>query len=146
MDYADRPPRTRNAVAAYLIGRRMHVDAINTNGLLLDAQIFQGCLPAKAATDACSLASPDLVLLCVKSADSLGSRRLNRLPPCMRWARNGFMRCKSEMGPDPEVAKRLFTNFPIGNQRVRPRARRPLPQGFAWRPRTQANSIAPATY
>src|SRR5215475_974349 len=52
------------------IGRQTHVDAINTHGLLLDTQVFKGYLPAKAATDASSLASPDLVLFCVKSADT----------------------------------------------------------------------------
>jgi 2-dehydropantoate 2-reductase len=52
------------------IGRPAHVDAINAHGLLLDTQFFKGYLPAKAATDAASLASPDLVLFCVKSADT----------------------------------------------------------------------------
>jgi 2-dehydropantoate 2-reductase len=52
------------------IGRRTHVDAINAHGLLLDTQTFKGYLPAKATTDAGSLASPDLVLFCVKSADT----------------------------------------------------------------------------
>ena len=52
------------------IGRQPHVDAINAHGLLLDMQGFKGHLPAKAATDATALASPDLVLLCVKSADT----------------------------------------------------------------------------
>jgi 2-dehydropantoate 2-reductase len=52
------------------IGRRTHVDAINAHGLLLDTQLFKGYLPARAATDTSSLASPDLVLFCVKSADT----------------------------------------------------------------------------
>ena len=52
------------------IGRRTHVDAINAHGLLLDTQVFKRYLPARAATDASSLASPDLVLFCVKSADT----------------------------------------------------------------------------
>ncbi|OSJ34997.1 MULTISPECIES: ketopantoate reductase family protein [Bradyrhizobium] len=52
------------------IGRRVHVDAINSRGLLLDTQNFKGYLPASAATDASSLASPDVVLVCVKSADT----------------------------------------------------------------------------
>jgi 2-dehydropantoate 2-reductase len=52
------------------IGRQPHVDAINAHGLLLDTQSFKGHLPAKAATDAAALASPDLVLFCVKSADT----------------------------------------------------------------------------
>lgn len=56
--------------AVTFIGRQTHVDAINAHGLLFDTQIFKGYLPAKAATDASSLVSPDLVLFCVKSADT----------------------------------------------------------------------------
>jgi len=52
------------------IGRQPHVDAINAHGLLLDTKTFKGHLPAKAATDATVVASPDLVLVCVKSADT----------------------------------------------------------------------------
>jgi 2-dehydropantoate 2-reductase len=52
------------------IGRQPHVDAINAHGLLLDTQAFSGHLPARAATDATALVSPDLVLFCVKSADT----------------------------------------------------------------------------
>jgi 2-dehydropantoate 2-reductase len=52
------------------IGRPPHVDAINTHGLLLDTKTFKGHLPAKAATDTTALAPPDLVLVCVKSADT----------------------------------------------------------------------------
>src|SRR6516165_9392019 len=52
------------------IGRRTHVDAINAHGLLLDTQGFKKYLPARSATDASSLASPDLVLFCVTSADT----------------------------------------------------------------------------
>ena len=65
------------------IGRRTHVDAINAHGLLLDTQSFKGHLPAKAATDATALASPDLVLFCVKSADTeeAGRSLAGRLRP-----------------------------------------------------------------
>lgn len=52
------------------VGRPVHVDAINANGLLLDLKAFKGYLPAKAASDTASLASPDLVLVSVKSADT----------------------------------------------------------------------------
>jgi 2-dehydropantoate 2-reductase len=52
------------------IGRPSHVGAINAHGLLLDTQGFKEYVPAKAATDASSLVSPDLVLFCVKSADT----------------------------------------------------------------------------
>ncbi len=52
------------------IGRQPHVDAINAHGLLLDIKGFKGYLPARAAVDTTALAAPDLVLLCVKSADT----------------------------------------------------------------------------
>ncbi len=57
------------------IGRQPHVDAINAHGLLLDVQGFKGHLPAKAATDTTALAAPDLVLVCVKSADTEAAGR-----------------------------------------------------------------------
>jgi 2-dehydropantoate 2-reductase len=57
------------------IGRPPHVDAINAHGLLLDMQGFKGHLPAKAAVDATALASPDLVLVCVKSTDTEAAGR-----------------------------------------------------------------------
>lgn len=57
------------------IGRQPHVDAINTHGLLLDTQSFKGHLPARAATDTATLAPSDLVLVCVKSADTEAAGR-----------------------------------------------------------------------
>ncbi len=57
------------------IGRQPHVDAINAHGLLLDIEGFRGHLPAKAATDTAALAAPDLVLVCVKSADTEAAGR-----------------------------------------------------------------------
>ena len=57
------------------IGRQPHVDAINARGLLLDTKTFNGHLPAKAATDTTTLAAPDLVLVCVKSADTEAAGR-----------------------------------------------------------------------
>ena len=65
------------------IGRRPHVDAINSQGLLLETHSFKGYLPAKAATDASALVSPDLVLFCVKSADTeqAGQSLTGRLRP-----------------------------------------------------------------
>jgi len=57
------------------IGRQPHVDAINAHGLLLDMHGFRRHLPAKAATDATALTAPDLVMLCVKSADTEAAGR-----------------------------------------------------------------------
>ncbi len=57
------------------IGRQPHVDAINAQGLLLDIRDFRGHLPANAATDTAALVAPDLVLVCVKSADTEAAGR-----------------------------------------------------------------------
>jgi 2-dehydropantoate 2-reductase len=64
------------------IGRQPHVDAINAHGLLLETQSFKGHLPAKAAVDTTALSSPDLVLFCVKSADTEEAGR--SLTACLR--------------------------------------------------------------
>ncbi|MBR0693210.1 ketopantoate reductase family protein [Bradyrhizobium lablabi] len=65
------------------VGRQTHVDAINAHGLVLDAQFFKGYLPAKAVTDPSSLVPADLVLFCVKSADTeeAGRSLAGRLRP-----------------------------------------------------------------
>ena len=65
------------------VGRPVHVDAINANGLLLDLKTFKEHLPAKAATDTTTLTPPDLVLVCVKSADTeqAGHSLAGRLRP-----------------------------------------------------------------
>jgi 2-dehydropantoate 2-reductase len=52
------------------VGRPAHVDAINANGLLFDTPQFRQHLAAKAAVDTSSLGVPDLVLVCVKSAQT----------------------------------------------------------------------------
>src|SRR6516225_3930204 len=57
------------------VGRRSHVDAINAHGLLLDTREFKAYVPAKAATEASSIDPPDLVLFCVKSADTESAGR-----------------------------------------------------------------------
>jgi len=65
------------------IGRAGHVEAINAKGLLLDTQSFKEYVPATAATDAAAILEPDLVLFCVKSADteSAGESLRPRLLP-----------------------------------------------------------------
>jgi 2-dehydropantoate 2-reductase len=66
-----------------LIGRAVHVEAINRDGLLLETKTFRGYLPARAATDASAVASADLVLFCVKSQDteSAGRSMASHLKP-----------------------------------------------------------------
>lgn len=53
-----------------LIGRPVHVDAINAQGLYFESPIFTGFIPAKAATDIADLTPLDLVLFAVKSGDT----------------------------------------------------------------------------
>ena len=52
------------------IGRATHVDAINAHGLLLETAEFKDHVPARASTAASAVAGADLVLVCVKSADT----------------------------------------------------------------------------
>jgi 2-dehydropantoate 2-reductase len=52
------------------VGRKIHVDAINERGLLLETATQKEYLRAKALTDVSALETPDLVLFCVKSADT----------------------------------------------------------------------------
>jgi 2-dehydropantoate 2-reductase len=90
------------------IGRPAHVDAINAHGLLLDTQFFRGYLPAKAATDAASLASPDLVLFCVKSADTEEAGR--SLAGCLRPETSVL---SLQNGVDNPQRLRKLTGYPV---------------------------------
>jgi len=58
-----------------LIGRPAHVDAIRQGGLRLEAQAFDVQVPLAASTEAGAVAGADLVLLCVKSADTEAAGR-----------------------------------------------------------------------
>lgn len=58
-----------------LIGRAVHVEAINTSGLLLETKTFRGHLPARASTEASAVGDADLVLFCVKSQDTESAGR-----------------------------------------------------------------------
>ena len=53
-----------------LIGRPTHVDAIQRDGLHLEAQTFDEHIPLQASTEASAAAGADLVLFCVKSTDT----------------------------------------------------------------------------
>ncbi|PZA10357.1 2-dehydropantoate 2-reductase [Rhodopseudomonas palustris] len=66
-----------------LIGRQNHVDAIAANGLLLDTKDGIQPIPVRAVTEPSIIAPPDLVLFCVKSADteSAGQALQPRLKP-----------------------------------------------------------------
>jgi 2-dehydropantoate 2-reductase len=53
-----------------LIGRPVHMDAVRANGLFLDARTFQAHVPMQAGTGPDMAAGADVVLFCVKSADT----------------------------------------------------------------------------
>ncbi len=56
--------------AVVLIGRPQHVEAMRRDGLFLDTQSFQACVPIEACTDAGGVRGAKLVLCCVKSPDT----------------------------------------------------------------------------
>lgn len=58
-----------------LVGRPIHVDAINARGLHFESPSFTGFIPATAVTDISELAPPQLVLFAVKSADTEDAAR-----------------------------------------------------------------------
>jgi 2-dehydropantoate 2-reductase len=58
-----------------LIGRPGHVAAIKSNGLLLETKAARRFIPVKATTDPATIEPPDLVLVCVKSADTEAAGR-----------------------------------------------------------------------
>ena len=60
----------RAGVPVTLIGRAAHVDAMRERGLRLETQMFDETVPVSASTDLGAIAGADVVLFCVKSADS----------------------------------------------------------------------------
>jgi len=65
-----------------LIGRPIHVDAIRARGLWFDSGGVRRTLQAEASTDASAVGGADLVLFCVKSADTADAAR--SLAPLLR--------------------------------------------------------------
>jgi 2-dehydropantoate 2-reductase len=53
-----------------LIGRALHVDALQRRGLRLQTAAFDEQVPLQASTDAAAVRGADLVLFCVKSTDT----------------------------------------------------------------------------
>ena len=53
-----------------LIARPHHVEAIKAHGLVLESRSFHDSIPVQATADASGVAGADVVLLCVKSADT----------------------------------------------------------------------------
>jgi len=53
-----------------LIGRPQHVQAVQRDGLWLDTRSFQAHVPMQASTDPGAVHGAELVLFCVKSADT----------------------------------------------------------------------------
>jgi len=66
------------------VGRGEHVAAINAHGVLLETATFKGHIPAAAVTDAAAAPVADLVLFCVKSADTESAGRA--MMPALRPA------------------------------------------------------------
>lgn len=60
--------RAGNAVT--LVGRPQHVDAVKRHGLMLEHRDFKEAVPVRATTDPAGVADADVVLFCVKSADT----------------------------------------------------------------------------
>ena len=58
-----------------LIGRQSHVDAVNRDGLWLDAKAFSEHIPMQASTGGSGVAGAKVILFCVKSADSAEAAR-----------------------------------------------------------------------
>lgn len=56
-----------------LIGRSERVDAINRFGLQMDCQSFQANVALQASADFASIAAADMILLCVKSYDTVAT-------------------------------------------------------------------------
>lgn len=75
----------RLAQAGYsvtLIGRPSHVDAINRDGLWVDSQDFCGAIPVRASVSVSDAARADLILLAVKSIDTVAAAKT--LSPVLR--------------------------------------------------------------
>lgn len=58
-----------------LIARPQHVEAIKAHGLVLESRSFHDSIPVQATADASGVAGADVVLLCVKSADTEAAGR-----------------------------------------------------------------------
>jgi len=65
-----------------LIGRSAHVDAINRDGLWIDSEDFCGAIRVRASTSVSDAAHADLILLSVKSADTVAVTKA--LSPILR--------------------------------------------------------------
>lgn len=53
-----------------LVGRGMHVEAIDRNGPFMDTQAFREHVAVRASTEAAAVAGAEIVLCCVKSTDT----------------------------------------------------------------------------
>ena len=65
----------RGGHAVTLIGRPLHVQAVERDGLFLDTQSFQLHVPMQADADPAGVAGARLVLFCVKSTDTAAAAR-----------------------------------------------------------------------
>lgn len=65
----------RAGVPVTLIARQAHVNAINAEGLCLDTTTFKETVKVSAATGMDAVVGADLVLLCVKTLDTVNAAR-----------------------------------------------------------------------
>jgi 2-dehydropantoate 2-reductase len=65
----------RAGVPVTLVARAAHAEAINKDGLFLDTTTFKETVRVKATTDMAAVRDADLVLLCVKTLDTVTAAR-----------------------------------------------------------------------
>ncbi|MGH9355816.1 MAG: ketopantoate reductase family protein [Terriglobia bacterium] len=65
----------RAGAPVILIGRPQHVEAINRDGLFIDAVDFQQKIPVRASTEVSAARGAEVVLFCVKTLDTESAAR-----------------------------------------------------------------------
>ena len=97
--------------AVVLVGRQPLADAVAQRGLLIDTAAFQQHVALRAATDARALRDAELILFCVKSADteSAGAQLLPHLAPgvpvwCLQNGVDNAERLSAVLGREAHAA------------------------------------------
>ena len=87
-----------------LIGRQSHVDAVNRDGLWLDAKAVSEHIPMQASTDASGVAGAKVILFCVKSADSAEAAR--QMAPHLES--DAVILCLQNGAENPEIVRSVL--------------------------------------
>ncbi len=87
-----------------LIGRQSHVDAVNLDGLWLDAKAVSEHIPMQASTDASGVAGAKVILFCVKSADSAEAAR--QMAPHLES--DAVILCLQNGAENPEIVRSVL--------------------------------------